>query len=91
MKKQLRLRIFGKVQGVFYRTECEKYANAHGIKGWVKNNEDEETVEILAQGEENILKNLIIWCWEGPPQARVDDVEEVWEEPKEELKNFEIC
>lgn len=86
MKKQLRLRIIGKVQGVFYRAECGQYANAHGIKGWVHNNEEEETVEILAQGEENVLKNFIAWCWEGPAQSRVDDVEEKWEEVEEDEK-----
>lgn len=87
--RQLHIRIVGTVQGVFFRSETQKFARDHGITGWVQNNED-ESVEILGQGEEDMLKKLLVWCWEGPPQARVDDVEEEWQEPNEKFKDFEI-
>lgn len=90
MRKQVNLRIVGNVHGVFYRTESEKYATKYEITGWVRNNEDDNSVEICAQGEEKNLKKFITWCWEGPPQARVDDVEEQWAKCTEQYTTFEV-
>ena len=63
----------GKVQGVFYRQSAKEKANNFGIKGTVKNCGD-DSVEIIATGEEEQLKLFIEWCREGPPKAIVSSL-----------------
>lgn len=89
MVKRVHLFISGKVQGVYYRAYTREVAERLGIKGWVRNLPDGR-VEVVAEGDESALKNLIAWCWEGPPLAKVEYVEEIWEEPTGEFNDFRI-
>jgi acylphosphatase len=78
-----RLRIHGRVQGVFYRGWSVEAARALGLRGWVRNRRD-GTVEMLVQGEAEQVESMIARCREGPPVARVeriDVVEDVEEAP----------
>ncbi|MGB9667756.1 MAG: acylphosphatase [Thermosulfidibacteraceae bacterium] len=88
-KKRVHLLISGKVQGVYYRANACEVAKRLGITGWVRNLPDGR-VEVVAEGEEDVLKNFIAWCWEGPPLARVENVEEKWEPYKGEFVTFSI-
>ena len=63
----------GRVQGVFYRDTCKKEADRLGIAGSVRNLPD-GTVEIVARGSEEQLRQLIAWCREGPRLAHVQGV-----------------
>jgi acylphosphatase len=76
-----RLRIHGRVQGVFYRAWSAEAARALGLRGWVRNRSD-GSVEMLVAGEEAAVRELIERCREGPPSARVEriDVDEAREE-----------
>lgn len=87
--KQVTLKIIGRVQGVFYRSETQDKAISLGLKGWVKNNAD-DSVTVLAQGQEDKLREFISWCWEGPSLAAVEKIEERWQEPKEHFADFKI-
>jgi acylphosphatase len=69
-----RLRIHGRVQGVFYRGWSVATARALGLRGWVRNRRD-GSVEMLVQGEEEQVEAMIARCREGPSSARVDRVE----------------
>jgi len=89
MQKFLHIKIFGKVQGVFFRVEARKKATAIGIFGNVRNMPD-GTVEIMASGEEKNLKELLEWCYNGPEGARVDNVEYEWLSKAETFDKFEI-
>lgn len=55
---EMRACIQGKVQGVGFRAATRLYAVQLGLKGQVKNLID-GSVEIIAQGEELQLKNLL--------------------------------
>jgi acylphosphatase len=77
--KQLSLKIYGDVQGVFFRGFVREKAVELDITGWVKNNAD-GTLEVFAQGKEDPLKKLKEYCKEGPLWARVERVVEEWEE-----------
>ena len=84
----IRLIIKGKVQGVYYRQSTREKAQQLGVTGTVKNLID-ETVEILASGTPEQLKQLKDWCRHGPPRALVTDVvEEVL--PHQEFYEFRI-
>ena len=76
-----RLRIHGRVQGVFYRAWSAEAARALGLRGWVRNRSD-GTVEMLVAGDGEAVERLISQCRTGPPAARVDriDVEDSEEE-----------
>ena len=69
----IRIKIEGEVQGVFYRQSAQEKALKLGIKGTVRNCED-DSVEIIATGAKEQLEKLISWCWKGPPKATVTNV-----------------
>lgn len=88
-KKAVHLFISGKVQGVFYRATAVEVARKLGLAGWVRNLPDGR-VEAVAQGDEEQIEEFIRWCRNGPPAARVEDIEvEPWlYDPS--LRDFEI-
>ncbi|MDO8553354.1 MAG: acylphosphatase [Candidatus Micrarchaeota archaeon] len=57
--KRLIITVYGRVQRVGYRDAVAEVARKLGIKGTVKNLEDEVTVEIIAEGEDNKLKEFV--------------------------------
>ena len=68
------IRVAGRVQGVWYRGWTVDQARALGLSGWVRNRRD-GSVEILADGPEEALAELVRRCHDGPPAARVERVE----------------
>jgi acylphosphatase len=66
--------VSGKVQGVFFRASARDRAQALGLRGFAKNLADGR-VEILAAGDDATIDELAAWLREGPPLARVDDLE----------------
>jgi len=90
MKSRIHIRIFGDVQGVFFRAGVQDQArDIGGITGWVRN-ADDGSVEVMAEGEKEKLERLMEWCSHGPAGAVVDRVEEKWEEFKGESSGFEV-
>ena len=75
MPSHIRLRITGRVQGVFYRQSTAEKARELGLKGFVMNMKDGSVV-LEAAGDDVSLKALRLWCESGPPLAKVDRVEE---------------
>lgn len=73
-EKSVRTRIRGRVQGVWYRGWMVKQAQARGLSGWVRNRSD-GSVEAVIAGPEELVDDLVRTLWEGPPAARVDNVE----------------
>ena len=67
------IRVEGRVQGVGYRANTRRIANHLGLKGWVRNLRDGR-VEILAEGDEEMIDRLIQWCYRGPTGAYVRKV-----------------
>ena len=66
--------VSGKVQGVFFRASTRDRAQALGLRGFAKNLADGR-VEVLAAGDDAAVDELAAWLREGPPMARVDDLE----------------
>ena len=84
---QIRFRVTGRVQGVFYRDTTRRRALELGLNGWAKNMFD-GSVEVVAQGTAQQLAALESFLWEGPRLARVDSVEGESAAPSEELSGF---
>ncbi|MBS3781079.1 MAG: acylphosphatase [Candidatus Thermoplasmatota archaeon] len=79
----------GKVQGVFFRANTRDKAQEKGVKGWVKNLRDGR-VEAIFEGPENRVDEVIEFCKNNQPHARVDDFEIKEEEPTGEFDSFRI-
>ena len=79
--KAVKVRILGRVQGVWFRAWTVEEASARGIRGWVRNRRD-GSVEALLVGMPSRVDEMIALCWRGPPHARVS---EVVVEPAEDL------
>ncbi len=74
MAKHLKIKIYGRVQGVGFRwSSYEKFVEL-GLTGKAENG-DEGTVEIDVQGEDFALEKLAEWCHKGPMGAKVSKVE----------------
>ncbi len=73
-ERAVEVRIFGLVQGVFYRARCVEQAMRFGVTGWVAN-EPDGSVSGYFEGSPNAVDALIGWCRSGPPRARVDHVQ----------------
>ena len=90
MEKRIRSIISGRVQLVMYRDFARRKARKLRLRGWVRNLPD-NTVELIAEGEEENLKHLIEYLKEGPVLADVDDVQVTWwDTATGEFKDFEI-
>ena len=81
--------ISGRVQGVFFRMETKHTADRLGVFGWVKNKLD-GTVEAVFEGDEARVSAVLDWCKKGPPGARVDRVDVIWEDYVGEFDMFEV-
>jgi acylphosphatase len=84
-----RLRIQGRVQGVFFRASAREQAQRLGLTGWVRNLSD-GSVEVAAQGPKAQVDQLVAWSRRGPRQARVDGVEVATESPQEGEHSFRV-
>ena len=73
MKKHLKLKITGKVQGVWYRASFQKEAQKLQVGGFARN-EPDGSVYAEVEGDYLILKRLVDWCWKGPELARVSNI-----------------
>lgn len=83
MIKHLNIKIFGRVQGIFYRVTAKEEAEKLGINGFARN-ESDGSVYIEAEGEKENLDKFISWCHKGPALAKIEKV--TTEEGS--LKNF---
>jgi len=69
-----RFLVSGRVQGVYFRASTRERALALGLAGHARNLADGR-VEVIAEGDADVLAQLEQWLHEGPPAARVDRVD----------------
>jgi acylphosphatase len=88
-KSRVRLKIAGRVQGVYYRASTVQEAQKLRLTGWVMNCPD-GSVEAVAEGATQKLEEFIAWCRQGPDGARVTQVDVRWETPENKFYSFSI-
>ena len=86
--KSIHLIISGKVQGVFFRDSARRKANELGLVGYAKNLSN-GTVQVVAQGDENKLNELIEFIKNNPGHSKVKEVKINHKELKK-FNEFEI-
>lgn len=89
MSKRIELKIYGRVQGVFYRDTARRKARKLGLTGWIRN-ESDGTVITMAEGEEESLKKFIEWCYNGSIFAKVSKIDVQWKQFENEFDEFNI-
>jgi len=72
--KKMRLRLFGRVQGVFFRQFARAQAKKLNLKCAATNQEDGSLI-IEAEGDEENLREFIKQCRKGPVFAKVEKME----------------
>ena len=72
--KTIRIYITGAVQGVFFRKFLQEKANELGIRGYVRNLEDGR-IEIVAEGKDNNIDEMLGICQKGTPHTEIKDIE----------------
>jgi len=86
-QRSLRVRIHGRVQGVWFRAWTQKTAQSLGLTGWVRNRAD-GTVEAHFSGPAEAVEKMLELVWQGPVAARVDKVDAGEDAPV--LTGFEV-
>lgn len=81
--------VTGKVQGVAYRDFVQNTARELTLMGWVKNNND-GSVELLAQGLPEDLKTMTEALHEGSILAEVAGVKADWRTPVQHFEDFVV-
>lgn len=100
------IRIYGQVQGVFFRRQTKAMADSLGLVGWVRNRQslrssslgklgtaglnNDGWVEAVAQGPKDKLEEFVKWCRRGPFLASVENVEVEWKKSKRGFGDFEV-
>jgi len=84
-----RIRVFGRVQGVFFRQNALRYAMKIGIRGYIRNLED-GSLEAVYQGPKDKVDQMLQWTKRGPPYAFVSSYRIRWENPADDFSAFEV-
>jgi len=87
--KRIHAYVKGIVQGVGFRYFVYRHAKTLDLTGYVRNLPDGR-VEVVAEGSEESLRELVSLLWEGPVGSYVENVELEWSEAKNEFKDFKI-
>ena len=86
--KRIHVIIQGVVQGIGFRHYICTKANLLGIKGWVRNL-DNDKVEAVFESSKDKIKQILEYCIKGHYPAKVKDIKIMEEEFKSE-KDFRI-
>ena len=83
-------RVYGRVQGVFFRYFVVDIARKLGLKGYVRNLPGGDAVEAQAEGETQNLQKLVESLRTGPPGAQVRQMEVNWSACSEQFRDFDV-
>jgi acylphosphatase len=87
--RQFHAIVSGRVQGVYFRAETQETARRLGLSGFVRNLPD-GSVEVVAEGEAKPLGELLEFLHDGPPLARVHNVDLTWDTTHDAPESFTV-
>lgn len=88
--ERLSARVIGRVQGVGFRWWARSRADELGLTGWVANDPDDRSVELVAEGPAAALDAFERLLWAGPASAQVEQVEASRQPASGGFHRFEI-
>lgn len=89
MDERVHVMISGRVQGVWFRATTKKKADKLGLTGWVRNTTDGR-VEAVFEGKHALITQMLGWCHQGPPLAKVETVNISKEPATHEFHTFSM-
>jgi len=89
MERTAHVLISGRVQGIGFRFFVSSVARRRGLKGYVRNLDDGR-VEILLQGDEEVIKETLEIIKSGHPLAKINKIEVNWKNKGENFEDFQI-
>ena len=69
-----RIRVNGRVQGVFFRAAAKREAESLGLTGWARN-DDDGAVTIEVEGAPESIGEFLDWCKVGSSRATIERFE----------------
>jgi acylphosphatase len=87
---RLSAKVYGRVQGVFFRYFVKNIAKSLGLTGYVRNLPSGDAVEVQAEGAKQQLEKLVEQLKIGPRGAWVKRVEINWSDYSGEFTDFGI-
>ena len=88
-KCRMHATVVGRVQGVSFRFFVLEQAESLDVYGWVRNTWN-GSVEVTAEGEGKKLETLLQALREGPPMARVANVDFEWQPFTGEFREIQV-
>ncbi|MGD9047997.1 MAG: acylphosphatase [Anaerolineae bacterium] len=88
-QRRLEAVVQGRVQGVSFRFYTQRRAMELGLTGYVRNRWD-GTVQVIAEGQQAELEDLLAFLRVGPRAALVTEVNIRWTAPSSEFERFEV-
>ena len=88
MRRTVKVRIEGYVQGVGFRAFVVLAAEGLGLDGWVRNRRD-GGVEAVFSGAPDVVEAMLERCRRGPPSSRIDFLR-VFDETSQPSPGFEV-
>jgi acylphosphatase len=86
---RLHATVHGRVQGVSFRYYTQRRARDLGLVGYVRNQWD-GTVEVVAEGQQPKVEELLAYLHVGPRAAFVTQVDAQWPMPTGQFDRFEV-
>ena len=68
------IRVYGNVQGVFFRLAAKTKADELGVVGFVRN-EEGGSVHMEIEGDDSSSDEFLEWCHTGPSGAHIHEVD----------------
>lgn len=81
--------VHGRVQGVGFRAFVIENGLMLGVVGWARNRWD-GTVEVIAEGDQQKLEQLLNAIRRGPRMSKVTEVETEWGSASGEFSTFRM-
>lgn len=88
--EELKVEIYGRVQGVMFREYVKQTADSMGLKGYVLNRDD-GSVFVIVQGQRKYLKKFLDKVQKGSSLSKVEGVSYFWKKPENNYDNFLIA
>lgn len=88
-QRRLEAVVHGRVQGVSFRFYTQRRAMELGLTGYVRNRWD-GTVQVIAEGQQAELEDLLAFLRVGPRAALVTEVKLRWTAPSSDFERFEV-
>jgi len=87
--KEMKIEVYGRVQGVRFRESVKEIADFMDLKGYVRNRAEGGAI-IIVQGEEGKVKEFLSEVEKGPGFSRVEDFDFEWKNPEISYEEFSV-